>query len=144
MSSEFRGIDNPQSLLNVIVIILYHVQFLHGTSIFNRIRVKHRRMDRNLNSWGWTHKLIMLIVQNLDTSSIDPLSPRQFVWTLIFFSIDPLSPRQFVWTLVFFSASLWSWAISITIIDKIRIQPYIISLALEIACSTKRNLKSYK
>jgi hydrogenase maturation factor HypE len=30
-----RGVGDRQSLQNVIVIILYHVQFLHGMSTFN-------------------------------------------------------------------------------------------------------------
>jgi hypothetical protein len=34
-----KGVNDCQSLQNVIVIILYHVRFLHGTSTLNKSNV---------------------------------------------------------------------------------------------------------
>jgi hypothetical protein len=52
-----KGISNDQSLQNVIVIILYHVQFFHGTSTFNRSNVMSKS---NYND------VIFLVYMNVD------------------------------------------------------------------------------
>jgi hypothetical protein len=47
MDLGFRGIGDRQSLQNVNVIILYHGQFLHGTSTFNKCSVAYLSFFEN-------------------------------------------------------------------------------------------------
>jgi hypothetical protein len=53
MDLGFRGVSDHQSLQNVIVIILYHVQFLRDMSTFN---------ESNINSL-LKHMISLLLIE---------------------------------------------------------------------------------
>jgi hypothetical protein len=66
MGLEFKGVGDYQSLQNVVVTILYHVQFLHGTSTFNESSVLGRSAA---SCFPWMSTNVVNMVANQPPSS---------------------------------------------------------------------------